>query len=160
MAKKTQNTQLYFLDPETKKVVNVGCVTSIDGLDASIDQIETTCLDASGRTYEAGMPTPSAATFGINTDPNDASHVRLHQLYKAGTSVEWAIGWSDGYDIPPTIASEGLDYPETRSWIAFDGYVSAFPFSFALNAVVASTVSIQVSGFPDWLPKTSTTGGN
>ena len=32
--------------------------------------------------------------------------------------------------------------------IAFDGFVSDLPFDFSLNAVVSSSVSVQVSGFP------------
>ena len=155
MAVKTQGTELWFLDPSTGDPVKVGCVTSISGLTAARDQIETTCLDSAARTYEAGMATPGAATFGINFDPSDASHVRLHELYVAGTKVDWALGWSDG-TADPTGDSSGftLPLPTTRTWITFNGYVSDLPFDFALNAVVASTVSVQVSDFPVLHPKT------
>ena len=152
MAVKTQGTELYFLDPDTDAVVEVGCVTTITGLTAARDQIETTCLDSNARTYEAGMATPGAASFTINADPNDPSHVRLHELYVAGTKVDWALGWSDG-TAAPTVDSNGLVLPATRSWINFNGYVSDFPFDFALNAVVTSNLSVQVSDFPVWTPK-------
>lgn len=152
MAVKTQGTELYFLDPDTGTVVEVGCVTTITGLTAARDQIETTCLGSTARTYEAGMATPGAASFTINADPNDPSHVRLHELYVAGTKVDWALGWSDGTAVP-TVDSNGLVLPPTRSWIGFNGYVSDFPFDFALNAVVASNISVQVSDFPVWTPK-------
>lgn len=159
-AVKTQFTDLYFLDPDSNLVVEVGCVTSLNGLTAARDQIETTCMNSSGRTYEAGMPTPGAATFGINFDPSDDSHVRLHELYRAGTALSWALGWGD-YNAPrgpglgpePTPDSGGLSVPNTRTWIVFNGYVSDLPFDFALNAVVASTVSVQVSDFPVLSPK-------
>lgn len=152
MAVKTQGTELYFLDPDTDAVVEVGCVTTITGLTAARDQIETTCLDSAARTYEAGMATPGAASFTINADPTDPSHVRLHELYVAGTKVDWALGWSDG-TAAPTVDSNGLVLPATRSWINFNGYVSDFPFDFGLNAVVASNISVQVSDFPVWTPK-------
>lgn len=160
MSVKTQGTELWFLDPVGPAVVKVGCVTTINGLTAARDQIETTCLDSDARTYEAGMATPGTATFGINFDPADESHVRLHELYRQGTKVEWALGWSDFIpgppaDGPPPTAGteEDFNLPGTRSWIAFNGYVSDLPFDFALNAVVASTVSVQVSDFPILVPK-------
>lgn len=147
MAIKTQGTQLFFIDPEDFSVVTVGCVTSITGLTAARDQIETTCLDSAARTYEAGMATPGAAQFSINFDTSDASHNRLHELYVAGTKVDWALGWSDG-TAAPTSDSTAFTLPTTRSWIEFNGYISDLPFDFALNTVVTSNVAIQVSDFP------------
>jgi len=147
MAVKTQGTQLYFIDPDTFGVVTVGCVTSITGLTAARDQIETTCLDSAARTYEAGMATPGAAQFTINFDPTDSSHTRLHELYVEGTKVDWALGWSDG-TASPTSDSTAFTLPTTRSWIEFNGYISDLPFDFALNTVVTSNCSIQISDFP------------
>ena len=154
MAKKTQGTMLWFIDPDTGEPVLVGCVTSITGITAARDQIETTCLDSEARTYEAGMPTPGQAQFAINFDPADPSHVRLHALYKLGTTLDFAIGWSDGV-APPTSNTDGFVTPTSRTWILFGGYITDLPFDFALNAVVGSTVSVQVSDFPDLVPKTT-----
>lgn len=155
----TKGTRLFVIDPgegsnPTPKVLTAGCVTSIDGIDTSIPQIETTCLESLAREYVAGMPTPGNATFGINTDPADASHVRLHQLKTAGTTLKWAIGWADGEAVP-TLDSDGTNFelPTSRTWLTFDGYMSSYPFNFALNDVVKSTVGIQVSGEPSFLPK-------
>lgn len=160
MSVKTQFTDLYFLDPDGEVVTEVGCVTTIGGITAARDQLETTCLNSVGRTYEAGMATPGAATFGINFDPADPSHVRLHELYVLGTKLDWALGWGDyaaprgpGLGPEPTVSSGGLVVPPTRSWLTFNGYISDLPFDFALNAVVASSVSIQVSDFPVLVPK-------
>lgn len=158
MAQKTQGTMLYVLDPDTDEVLEVGCVTSIDGLDSTIEQVETTCLSSDARTYIGGLATPGTATFGINADSSDESHVRLHQLKVTARNLKWAIGWSDGI-LPPTAAagSDGeFDFvlPMTRSWITFEGFMNSFPFSFAQNSVVTSTVGIQVSGDPVWIPKT------
>lgn len=154
MASKTQGVMLYTIDPADDSILIVGCVTSIDGIDTTLDQIETTCLDSEARTYVAGMATPGAASFGINFDPSDASHVRLHELKVAGTTLPWAVGFSDGTD-PPTVDTAGeFALPATRSWITFDGFMNSYPFSFALNAVVTSTVGIQISGEPTVIPKT------
>lgn len=154
MAMKAQGSQLYTVDPDTNELLTVHCVISIDGIDTTIDQIETTCLEETARTYDAGLATPGTATFVINTDPRDVSHLRLHQLKTAGTLLPWAVGWSDGTDIPPDVDSSGeFVLPATRSWILFEGYMNSFPFSFAQNTMVNSSVGIQVSGEPELIAK-------
>jgi hypothetical protein len=156
MSIKTQGTKLYAVDPADESLIEVGCVTSIDGIDTTNEQIETTCLDDTARTYVAGLATPGNATFGINFDPDDPTHIRMHNLKKAGTILEWVVGFSDG-TIDPEIDSGGTwDLSGTRSWIRFQGFMTSYPFSFAENAVVQSTVGIQISGDPDLLPKAST----
>lgn len=153
MAIKVQGTKLYAINPADDSLITVGCVTSIDGIDSTIEQIETTCLESAARTYVAGLATPGAASFGINVDPSDASHVLLHTLKTAGTVLQWAVGWSDG-TVEPAIDSNGLfDPASTRSWIVFEGFMNSYPFAFASNAVVQSTVGIQISGDPVLIPK-------
>lgn len=160
MAVKTQGTQLYFIDPDGCVVREVGCVLSIDGIDTTLEQIETTCLAALARTYEAGLATPGTATFGINADDCDDSHIRLHQLKVLGENLQWAIGSSHSTDTPPTASFDSAlqecvfdDLPGARAWITFEGFMNSFPFSFAQNAVVTSNVGIQVSGEPVWVPR-------
>jgi isochorismate synthase EntC len=147
MARKTQGTELYLINPNGDVVVAVGCVTSIDGLDASRDQIETTCLESEDRTYEAGMKTHSAFTFGLNFDPADSSHTVVEELFQSGVEVAFAIGLSDG-TADPTVDSTGseFDLPNTRTFVAFRGYVSSFPLSMPLNDVIRSTVGVQPTG--------------
>lgn len=154
---KTQGTNLYTIDPANGELIVVGCPTSIDGIDTSIDQIETTCLSDLARTYEAGLATPGTATFGINVDPKDPSHVRLHQLKIQGVTLPWAVGWSEAPDVEPTIEQDSdgeyVFVPNpARSWLLFEGFMNSFPFSFAQNSSVASTVGIQVSGEPELIP--------
>lgn len=164
MAVKTQGTGFWAMVPETGELIDVGCVTAIDGIDATVEQIETTCLNALARTYEAGLSTPGAASFTIYTDPSDPNHIRLHQLKVAGQSLQWAVGFREELNgapvvpgTPPTSAvdSDGeyvFVLPGSRAWIVFEGYMSAFPFSFAQNTVVQSSVSIQISGEPELVP--------
>lgn len=166
MTIKSQGTDLYTIDPDTGVLLDVGCITSLDGIDTAIDQIETTCLNSLSRTYEAGLATPGAATFGLQFDPAEVNHVRLHQLKTAGISLKWIIGFSDGprnaqgEGLAPTVGTDSSSEPEfdpqpTRSWLAFDGYMNSFPFTFGLNTMVTSTVGIQVSGEPVLIPKSS-----
>ena len=154
MAVKTQGTDLYVIDPADGSLITVGCPTSIDGIDTTLEQIDTTCLNNTARTYVAGLATPGTATFGIDIDPSDPSHIRLHQLKKAGTDLKWAVGWSEDPGTAPTVATDSdgnyvFDTPTSRSWILFEGFMNSFPFSFAMNSVVKSSVGIQVSGDPD-----------
>lgn len=148
MAIKTQGTNLYVIDPDDDSVIAVGCVTSIDGIDTTQEQVETTCLEALARTYIAGLATPGQASFGLNFDPQDTSHVRLHQLKVAGTSLEWAVGFSDAVVAPAADSAGNFELGVTRSWITFEGFMTSYPFAFAQNAVVQSTVGIQISGEP------------
>lgn len=158
MAIRTAGTELYAIDPDDGELITVGCPTSIDGIDSTLEQLETTCLSETTRTYIGGLATPGTATFGINTDPRDPSHVRLHQLKVAGKNIKWAVGWSDGTGtVPePTTDSEtgeyDFDLPSNRSWITFEGFINSFPFNFSLNAVVQSNIGIQVSGEPTLIP--------
>lgn len=153
MAKKTQGTMLYLINPVGPAVLRVGCVTNLTGVNAQRDQIETTCLEALARTYEAGMPTPGQATFAINFDPEDASHLVVHTLFRDGDSVDWAIGWSDGTSEPTLDSNDEFDLPTDRTWLFFNGYVADVPFDFALNAVVNANVSLQISDFPEVFAK-------
>lgn len=164
MAMKTERTSLYFIDPDGDSsgptIVTVGCATSISGISAARDQLESTCLEDSARTYLAGVATPGPVTFTINFDTSDASHIRLHQLWKAGMELQWAVGLSDGPAapaalIPPTLDSTGasFDFPSTRSWVGFDGAITDLPMDFALNALVTSSITVQMSGFPSLFAK-------
>lgn len=148
MARLTQGTELYFIDPDDCSVVEVECATTITGITAARDQIETTCLDGTSRTYEPGMPTPGQASVTINFDPANASHVRLHELFVLGTKVNWAVGWSDGTAVPTSNSACEFVLPATRTWIDWNGYISDLPFDFALNTVVTSNMTIQLSDFP------------
>lgn len=159
MALKAQGSDIFAIDPADGSLLDVGCVTSISGIDTTIDQIETTCLNNLTRTYEAGLATPGAASFGLMFDPADVNHIRLHQLKTAGTTLQWVIGLSDGTANPTTGTDSSGDpefvLPPTRSWIQFEGYMNSYPFEFALNSMVTSTVGIQVSGEPVIIPKSS-----
>ena len=148
MAIKTQGTYLYAVDPADDSVIDVACITSIDGIDTTNEQIETTCLQASAREYLAGLATPGQASFGLNFDPSEATHIRMHELKVAGTTLKWAIGFSDGTAAATADTAGNFQADTTRSWIHFDGFMTSFPFSFAQNAVVQGTVNIQISGEP------------
>ncbi|GAB3282652.1 hypothetical protein GCM10027347_59020 [Larkinella harenae] len=157
MALKTQGTHLYLIDPDAvggPDVLTIGCVTAVNGIEATREQLETTCLDSPARTYEAGLATPGQMTFTINFDPADESHVRIYELWKAGTKFEMALGYSDGTAVPTVDTNGMFDLPPTRSYLVFhDTYIANVPQDLALNALVTANVAVQLSGFPDLFKK-------
>ncbi len=149
MAIKTQGTHLYVIDPDDESLITVACVTSIDGIDTTNEQIETTCLEALVRTYESGLSTPGQASFGLNVDTTESTHTRLHQLKVAGTTLNWAVGFSGSSSVPTVDSGGTFDLPTTRAWIRFTGFMTNYPFSFAQNSVIQTTINIQISGEPE-----------
>lgn len=159
----SQGTKIYALVPPLsgtgpKTVLAIECATAFNPGGAPADQIEDTCLEDTVRSYKKGLRTPGQASITLNADPKNASHIRLHQLSEAegDTSVDWAVGWSDGTAAPTlNTAGDGFELPESRTWFVFQGFVSDFPFDFAGNAVVTSAVTVQRSGGSAWIPKTT-----
>lgn len=159
MALKTQGTQLYVVDPDSSggaTVLAIECSISIDGVGSPREQIDITCLEDAARRFTSGLGNPGAMTVAINFDPTNASHVRLHEMFRDKTTFNAAIGFGDGTS-PPTISSEdNMDFPPTRTFLhLMDTYVSDYPFNFSLNAVVTANLSFQLSGDPILIEKVS-----
>lgn len=155
----TQGTHVFFIDPADDSVVQVKGATAFNPGGAPSDQIETTALEDFDRKYKKGMRTPGQASLTIQADPSEPSHVRLHGLSESNDQTEqivkWVVGWSDGV-APPTVDVGGdWTLPTTRTWYKFEGYVSDFPFDFALNTVVTTQVTIQRSGGSAWTKKST-----
>jgi hypothetical protein len=159
----SQGTQIYALVPPLsgtgpKTVLAIECATAFSPGGAPADQIEDTCLEDKDRSYKKGLRTPGQASLTINADPNNASHIRLHQLSEADgdTTIPWAVGWSDGTSAPAlNTAGDDFELPKDRTWFTFEGYVSDFPFDFAANTVVSTAATIQRSGGSAWIRKTT-----
>lgn len=153
MPLKTQGSHLYFVDPDAsagEEVTQIECAVSIDGPSAPRDQIDTTCLEDAARTYLSGLQNPGQITVTLYFDPAKDSHIRLYDLWTAGTTFDMAIGYSDG-TAAPDLASDGesFDFPTTRTFMRLsDAYVADIPQSLAINAVVSADVSFQYSGQP------------
>lgn len=154
MSLNVQLSNLWFRDPANDAIVEVGCVTNLSGVTASRDQLDVTCISDETRRLEAGMLSPGAASFSINFDPSDASHIRLHELYRDGTTLNWALGFSDGTAPPTSIESDGdFVLPTSRSFLTFEGYVADFPWDLTVGAKVTNALSIQIADFPVLHPK-------
>lgn len=102
MSKKTQGTQLYTIDPADGTVLEVACVLNLDGIDTTNEEREVTCLADLVRRFESSMATPGSASFSLNTDMDEDSHYRLWELKMAGTTLPFAVGWSEAVGTAPT----------------------------------------------------------
>lgn len=110
----SQGTQVFALvptagNPSIFEVMEIECATAFSPGGNPADQIETTCLSETVRSYMRGLRTPGQATLSLNADPRNASHVRLHQLSEDDSieSIRWVVGWSDGKGIVPTVGTSG-----------------------------------------------------
>lgn len=167
MAKKTQGSQLFALMPvkdvdgeptDVLEVVAIECMNNFNGGGNPADQIVVECLEKTSREYLKGLRTPGQATFTIDADPENDSHLSLYDAAEsddeAYDDILFALGWSDG-DSVPTVSTEGDDFdlPEDRTWFVFSGYIGDFPFDFQANTTVKTNVSIQRSGRGFWIKK-------
>lgn len=156
----TKGTQLYILDPRTVPfgdvITKLDCPKSISGLSLSTPQIDTTCLDSTAMEFVPGMPSPGAATIGLDFDTAKESHMLIEDLNKNQVVAQFAIGLSNGVDIAPTGVDSQGDFilPTTRTWIVFTGYVADLPLDFAINSTVQSNFTVQQSGRREIIPKT------
>ena len=154
-ALKTQGTQLYYASAATT-VTTIASVITMNGLDAGAnDQIDTTLLNATARSFISGLANPGALTIELLYDTlGDASVAMLRALKAAGTSVDWCIGLSDG-TTPPTAAASLIVQPvaANRSSVKFNGYISGFVVDFPGNEAVKATLTLQTSGVHTWVDK-------
>lgn len=127
----TQGTQVYALVPSVAnaavlEVLEIQSATAFTPGGNPAEQIEVTGLDDAVRRYMRGLRTPGQASLTLNADPRNASHVRLHQLSEDDSieSVSWAVGWSDGKGIAPTVGAHGTLHA-IRVSAAGKGYTTA-----------------------------------
>lgn len=158
MSKLTQGTKIYVIDPRGSDpvVLAIECATAFNPGGAPKSQIDDTCLDEeTAMRYRAGLMAPGQATININADPENDSHIALHEMYNDPTveNLKWAVGWSDGTAVPTIDSNGDFDLAATRTWLTFEGYIADFPFDFQGNAVVSTVVSIQRNGALAWAKK-------
>ena len=145
----TKGMQVWIIDSvaETPAVVEVKRVTAVNFGTSPADDIETTDLEQDEyRQYEKGLKSPSAATLSILYDTEEPSHALLKALEESGSTnpTMVAIGARDG-TAPPTVTDGEFVFPDTRTFMAINGYVSDFPIDIQLNATVPVPVAFRRS---------------
>ena len=150
----TQGTKVFFVDPTTNELVQVVCPTSVTVPRATREQVDVTCLDDSDRRFRPGLGNPTTATFSINFDAAEPSHVRLVNLQQTGQTLDWVVGLSDGVSLPTVDTSGDVTLPTTRSFWTFQGYVVDTPMASEIAADYTMEITIQMSGNSTLFPKT------
>jgi len=152
MSMLTQGTQIYVLAPLVGgggyEVLNIECATAFNPGGSPSDQIEDTCLEETdARTYLRGLRTPGSASLTVNADSRNASHLRLHQLSNSEdqTPLKWAVGWSDGKNVKPTLAVAG-SIASVNVTAGGTGYTSAPTVAITGGGGSGATATAVVSG--------------
>lgn len=151
-AVKTQGTEIFFIDTvssSTAALVKLSCPTGVTGLGGAADQIDTTCLEATERTYLRGLATPGQVSVPFNFDPEQTSHQILFDLKEDGSVLDWCIALSDG-TADPTLVSGAFSGPASRTNAKFEAYVADVNIDIATNEVVRGTLTLQRSGAVTW----------
>tara|TARA_R100000655_G_scaffold91523_1_gene132272 strand:- start:866 stop:1339 length:474 start_codon:yes stop_codon:yes gene_type:complete len=149
MSVKTQGTELYYADPTESSplVVKLACPTGISGLGGAKDQIDDTCLEATGdRSFVAGLGNPGQVSVPFILDPQAASHQDLFDLKEGGVVLNWMACLSDGTGTPTLDSNDDFEPVATRTCIGFRGYIADVNIDIAGNDVVRGTLTIQRSG--------------
>lgn len=168
MARRTQGTSIWaVVSSKTQQgkfeLLAIARANNFKTGSDSQEKHDDTCLeDEYSKSYVGGLSDTGQATFDVNLDPKQASHVRLYELGQSSDVVEWVVGWAGAKKgamktIVPTIdVNTGVvTLPPSRSWNKFKGYVEPFEFDFSGNALVKTSINIQRTSEVSWITETA-----
>lgn len=166
MARRTQGSSLWVVaptvaDPTKFELIKVGCPLNFKPGSESRNKIDNTCLEAEDyKSNMLGLAELGQATFDLNIDPTDVSHVRLKSLEDSGVELTFILGWAGKTKgsvktIVPALGTDGtVTLPTGRSWTRFKGCIESFPMDFESDSAVKSSVSVQRTTKVEWIPET------
>lgn len=108
----------------------IGNVTDFNAVDGSRNIIPTSNLSSDAATKMAGLLDEGNASFTINLDPDDASHVAVRAARDDGQVREFKI------TLPNSGAAE----------LHFNGIVTTFPWNGPFDDKVTTQVGIAITG--------------
>lgn len=103
-------------------------LTDVSGFTQAANVIDVTDLDSVAKEKRLGLQDWGQLTLALNINLTETSHSALLAAKKAGSLQMFKMTLSDA------------------STIAFSAYVSSFPISAKVDAVVSGSVSLEVSG--------------
>ncbi len=147
MAKKgvlSQGTHVWILHGDTPTLTKMDCIKALTlGDDSTTEISTTTCLEEkTTATSDWGLTTPGEGSIQIDTDPKNATHMKLLELAADRAEVGVYVGWSDG-DVPPTISGSDVTLPTTRTWSSFRAILRKGSPVFDADALVNHTVPMK-----------------
>ncbi len=146
MAKKgvlSQGTHVWILHGDTPTLTKMDCIKALALGDDSTTEISTTCLEEkTTATSDWGLTTPGEGSIQIDTDPKNATHMKLLELAADRAEVGVYVGWSDG-DAPPEITGSAVTLPEGRTWSSFRAILRKGSPVFDADSLVNHTVPMK-----------------
>ena len=168
MSRRTQGTALWVVAPTVAnpaifEMIKIGCPLNFKPGTDSKSKIDDTCLEAEDyKTNVTGLAELGQATFDINADPLNPSHVRLKQWEENNTELKFILGWAGTKKgsvktIVPTVesATGEVTLPSGRSWNTTTGTIDSFPFDIDGDSLVKSTITVQRTSKVAWIPETT-----
>jgi predicted secreted protein len=104
-------------------------VRTIGGPDGSAPTIDVTDLDSTAREYILGLKDEGQIQLGFMYRPANSVHQTLRNAFSNRTLMQFQIDFTD----------------DATRW-EFDGYVTGFPISAAVDTVVEGTITIKITG--------------
>jgi hypothetical protein len=156
MAVRSQGTEIFFVDTLTSgvpAVTKLTCPTGASGLGGARDQIDTSCLDNTDRTFLPGLGNPGQVSIPFALDPSAASHDVLFTLKEDGAVLNWMFCLSDGTADPTIDSEDDMVPPAGRSYFKFEAYISDVNIDIAGNDIVRGTLTLQRSGTVTYVSK-------
>lgn len=137
----TQGTKVYIKTGE--ELLAMDCIKAIQLGDDSPTEIDTTCLDETySKTSRYGLTSHGEGSLSINTDPTNASHIKLLQLAADRAEVEVVVAWSDGTAVP-TLVTKVLTLPTGRTFTKFTANLIEKSPTFESDALVNHTIGMK-----------------
>lgn len=149
MAVKTQGTEIYIVDNSgaSPALLKFLCPTGVTGLGGgSTDEIDTTCLDATSKTYELGLSDNGDISVPFIFDPAAQSHKANFKLASAKKSTQCIVCLSDGATAPTMSSAGVITAPAQRTSFTFTGLIKGPAIDISGNEVVRGTMTVRVSG--------------
>lgn len=113
---------------------NILGVTAIDGPDGSINEIDITALESTGKEFNVGLKDEGQVQLSIIFNPDDTVHTGLRTDRDNGTLRNFRITFTNS----------------PASTLSFSAYVMTFSTSSQIDDVTRLSVTLRISGSSTW----------
>jgi hypothetical protein len=114
---------------------NIAQLVDFEEGGTKVDDIETTLLSSTAKTFIPSIPDSGDITLTIYQVPGDPGDIQLRTLVNTPQVIAWQIQYPDGTS------------PTTGSTETFSGYVNSYaPKGFAIGEKLTADIGIKISG--------------
>lgn len=132
----SQGTLLHInVDGSPTNFQKIGNVKTFDGPGGTTTVLDATNLESTFHEKLIGLPDEGQFTLGLNLDPADTVHLAIKTARRNRTLCEFRI------TLPNTAATK----------LIFFGYVIGFRISGGVDAIVNSSITIEIDGEVTWI---------